>query len=170
MAMSADPATITAGTTAAPLYATSSSAGGITVNLPAGQSTGVANVYVTGAVSGGITVAAGVTLKLWFAGNFGMGVGSINNNNTAQTLQIFAVNPATGTPQTVNFAAGGPKYFTSDGPGANAVFNGNPQACGVFVFKTVHGAGACQLHVDETLASVGTVIDYARAMWVEDER
>ncbi len=93
-ASSAAPSILTAGTTASPSYATYSSINGITVTLPLGQTTGVANLYITGDVKGGITVMPGVTLKIWFAGDFSMKSRDIDNYNfKAANLQLYGIDP-----------------------------------------------------------------------------
>jgi hypothetical protein len=173
VATSAAPSTITAGTTAAPLYATYSSVNGLTVNLPAGQTSGVANIYVTGSVSGGITVAQGVTLKLWFAGNFSMKARDINNaNNNAACLQLYGINPTDGSSRTFDLGSGNPgfRYFTLDAPSYDFSVNGNPDFCGAWIVKTMSGNGNTSWHYDEALSTVGPVMDYKQVSWVEDPR
>jgi hypothetical protein len=172
-ASSAAPSTLTAGTSASPLYASYTSVNGLTVNLPAGQTTGIADVYVTGDVGGGITVAKGVTLKLWFEGNFSMKARDINNsNNNAANLQFYGIDPAAGVSRTFDLGSGNPgfRYFTLDAPGYDFSVNGNPDFCGAWIVKTVNGNGNTSWHYDEALASVGPVMEYKRASWVEDPR
>jgi hypothetical protein len=167
------PAMITAGTTSSPLFATYTRAKDITVTLPVGQTKGVANLYVTGDVTGGITVAKGVTLKIWMGGNFSMKASDIDNlNENAAYLQIYGIDPATGTSRTIDIASGSPgyHYVVFDAPSYDFTNNGNPDLCGSIVAKTVTGNGNTTWHYDEALATAGQPTDYKRAMWVEDER
>jgi hypothetical protein len=167
------PATITAGTMVSPTYASYTSAKNISVVLPAGQTTGVANLYVTGDITGGITVAAGVTLRIWFEGNFSMKSRDINNlNNNAAYLQLYGVDPPAGQSRTFDLNSGTPQfsYFTLDAPGYDFVNNGNPDVVGAFVVKTLGGNGNTSWHYDEALAGAGIVTDYKLASWVEDPR
>jgi hypothetical protein len=167
------PATITAGTNLSPIYASYTSASQISVVLPAGQTTGVANLYVTGDVTGGITVAAGVTLRIWFEGNFSMKSRDIQNlNNNAAYLQLYGVDPPAGQTRTFDLNSGTPQfsYFTLDAPGYDFVNNGNPDVVGAFVVKTLGGNGNTSWHYDEALATAGLVTDYKIATWVEDPR
>ena len=167
------PATITAGPITAPTYGSYSSLSNITVVLPNGQTQGEANIYVTGDVIGGITVAQGVTLKLWFAGNFSMKAAAINNlNNNARYLQLYGIDPATGQARSFDIGSGSPgyTYFTLDAPAYDFSVNGNPDFVGAFIVKTLSGNGNTTWHYDEALAGAGLVTGYQRASWVEDPR
>lgn len=173
VAGSAAPATLSAGTTAAPLYASYTSVSGLTVNLPAGKTTGVANIYVTGNVSGGISVAKGVTLRVWFAGSFSMKASAVDNqNNNPAYLQLYGIDPPAGQTRSVSLGSGPPgyRYFVLDAPAYDFSVNGNPDFCGAFIVKTLSGNGNTTWHYDEALANTGLPTDYTRAMWVEDER
>lgn len=172
-ASGAAPSTITAGTLAAPTHGSYSSANDIIVVLPPGQTQGEANLYVTGNVTGGITVAAGVTLKIWFEGNFSMKASDINNaNNRAANLQLYGIDPVAGQTRTFDISAGQPgyRYFVLDAPSYAFSVNGNPDFVGAFVVKTLSGNGNTTWHYDEALGSVGEVVGYQRASWVEDPR
>ena len=167
------PSTLTAGASSSPLYASYSSINNLTVNLPAGQTTGVANIYVAGDVLGGITVAQGVTLRIWFAGNFSMKSRDIDNlNNNAAYLQLYGIDPPAGQTRSFTLASGTPQfsYFTLDAPGYDFYNNGNPDICGAYVVKTLGGNGNTTWHYDEALVGAGIPTDYKRAIWVEDER
>jgi hypothetical protein len=164
---------LTAGTTSSPLCASYSSASNIVVNLPPGQTTGVANLYITGNVTGGITVAKGVTLRIWFAGNFSMKARDINNlNSNAANLQLYGITPSVGQARSFDIGSGTPGYvyFTLDAPAYDFSVNGNPDFCGSWVVKTMSGNGNTTWHYDEALGGAGIPTDYKRAMWVEDER
>ncbi len=172
-ASSAAPKTLTAGTTASPSYATYSSINGITVTLPLGQTTGVANLYITGDVKGGITVAAGVTLKIWFAGNFSMKSRDIDNLNfKAANLQLYGINPPTGQSRSFDLASGNPgvSYFTLNAPSYDFSSNGNVDVGGAVIARTILGNGNTSWHYDESLATTGQVTDYLRDKWIEDPR
>ena len=167
------PAIVTAGSTASPSYASYSSVNGINVVLPSGQTTGVANLYITGDVKGGITVAAGVTLKIWFEGNFSMKSRDINNlNNNSANLQLYGINPPAGQSRTFDLNSGTPQftYFMLDAPAYDFTNSGNPDIVGAFIIKTLSGNGNTSWHYDEALAGAGLVTDYKRASWVEDPR
>ncbi len=176
-ASTACPSALVAGPTSAPIYRSYTSLTDLAVTLPVGQTSGVANVYITGDVggngnAGSITVATGVTLKLYFAGNFQMKNRNINNlNNNAQNLQFYGINPATGS-LTFDINSGNPGnvYFTLDAPGYDMTVGGNPDFCGSWIAKTVGGNGNTSWHYDQALAGVGDVTGYARASWAEDER
>ncbi len=172
-ATSAAPSTLTAGTSASPLYASYSSINNLTVNLPAGQTSGVANIYITGNVTGGLTVAKGVTVRIWFAGDFSMKSRDIDNlNNNSAYLQLYGIDPPAGETRSFSLGSGTPQftYFTLDAPGYDFDNNGNPDICGAFVVKTLGGNGNTTWHYDEALGGAGIPTDYKRAMWVEDER
>ncbi|MEO6969842.1 MAG: hypothetical protein ABI217_02985, partial [Chthoniobacterales bacterium] len=156
------PGTITAGPVASPSYASYTSAKNISVVPPAGQTTGTANIYVTGDVTGGITVAAGVTLRIWFEGNFSMKSRDINNlNNNARYFQLYGVDPPAGQTRTFDLNSGTPQfsYFTLDAPGYDFTNNGNPDVVGAFIIKTLGGNGNTTWHYDEALAGAGLVTD-----------
>ena len=167
------PSTIIAGTGVSPSYSSYTSVNQISVVLPAGQTTGVANLYVTGNVTGGITVAAGVTLRIWFEGNFSMKSRDIDNlNNNAANLQLYGIDPPAGQSRTFDLNSGTPQfsYFTLDAPGYDFTNNGNPDVVGAFIVKTLGGNGNTSWHYDEALAGAGLVTDYKLVSWVEDPR
>lgn len=167
------PAIITAGTVASPSRGSYSSANNVSVVLPAGQTTGEANIYVTGDVTGGITVAPGVTLKIWFEGDFSMKARDINNlNNNSAYLQLYGVDPPAGQSRSFDIGSGNPGYvyFALDAPAYDFSVNGNPDFVGSFIVKTLNGNGNTSWHYDEALASAGMVTAYQRASWVEDPR
>ena len=167
------PSTVIAGAVASPSRGSYSSAKNISVVLPNGQTKGEANLYVTGDVTGGISVAAGVTLKLWFEGNFSMKARDITNaNNNAANLQLYGIDPPAGQTRSFAIGSGNPgfRYFTLDAPAYDFSVNGNPDFVGSFIVKTLGGNGNTTWHYDEALASAGEVTGYQRASWVEDPR
>ena len=172
-ASSAAPSIMVAGTTASPSYATYSSINGIIVTPPLGQTTGVANLYITGNVTGGITVMPGVTLKIWFAGNFSMKSRDIDNLNfKAANLQLYGIDPINGQSRSFTLGSGNPgvSYFTLNAPSYDFSSNGNVDVAGAVIAKTILGNGNTSWHYDESLATAGEVLDYQRASWVEDPR
>lgn len=172
-ASSAAPSVLTAGTTATPSYNSYSSVNGLTVNLPAGQTKGVANLYVTGDVTGSITVQSGVTLRIWFEGNFSMKARNIDNQNSnAANLQLYGIDPPSGQTRSFNIGSGNPgyRYFSLNAPGYDFSVNGNPDFVGSWIVKTLSGNGNTTWHYDEALGTVGAAYDYKRASWVEDNR
>ena len=172
-ASSPAPSVITAGTTSSPSYGSYTSINDLTVVLPVGQTQGVANIYVTGNVQGGITVSPGVTLKIWFEGDFSMKARDIQNlNYNSSNLQFYGIDPPAGQSRSFDIGSGNPgfRYFSLDAPAYDFSVNGNPDFCGSFIVKTLSGNGNTTWHYDEALATVGLVTAYQRAMWVEDER
>lgn len=172
-ASGAAPSIITAGTLASPSRGSYSSANNITVALPAGQTQGEAQIYVTGNVTGGITVMPGVTLKIWFEGDFSMKARDIDNlNNNAANLQLYGVDPPAGQSRSFDIGSGNPGYvyFILDAPAYDFSVNGNPDFVGSFTVKTLSGNGNTTWHYDEALGSAGLVTSYQRASWVEDPR
>lgn len=172
---------LVAGPPSSPVYRSWSSMNNLTVTLPPGYTSGVANVYVSGNVTGGITVASGVTLKVWFAGNLSMESRNIaNQNNNASFLQLYGITPPAGQSQSVTLSddiisellAGGPgqRYFALECPGHDVTITANPDLCGSIIARSITSTGSANLHYDEALANVGTVVDFKRASWVEDER
>ena len=167
------PAILTAGTMASPSHGSYSSANNITVVLPAGQTKGEASIYVTGDVTGGITVSPGVTLKIWFEGNFSMKARDIDNlNNNSAFLQLYGVDPPAGQTRSFDIGSGNPgyTYFVLDAPAYDFSVVGNPDFVGAFIVKTLSGNGNTTWHYDEALASAGITTTYQRASWVEDPR
>ena len=145
----------------------------VTVVPPAGQTQGVANIYVTGNVTGGITVTPGVTVKIWFEGDFSMKARDIDNlNNNAANLQLYGIDPPAGQSRSFDIGSGNPGYvyFTLNAPGYDFSVNGNPDFVGSFTVKTLSGNGNTTWHYDEALGTAGIVTDYQRASWVEDPR
>jgi hypothetical protein len=146
------------------------------VALPQVNTTGVANIYVSGDVTGGITIAQGVTLKIWFTGNFSMKSSNIvNPNNNAAFLQLFGITPPAGQTEKVTLSddgSGNPIqcYFLLDSPGHDFTVSSNPDLFGAIVANSITASGVANLHYDEALANVGDLVDFKRAMWVEDER
>ena len=179
--VSAPSTTLVAGPPSSPAYRSWSSMNNLTVTLPPGYTSGVANVYVSGNVTGGITVASGVTLKVWFAGNLSMESRNIaNQNNNAAFLQLYGITPPAGQTQSVTLSDDiasellvgppGQRYFALDCPGHDVTISANPDLCGSIVARSITNTGSANLHYDEALANVGTVVDFKRASWVEDER
>jgi hypothetical protein len=167
--------TLVAGPPSSPVYQSWSSIDSLSVTLPPGYSTGIANIYVSGNVTGGITVAPGVTLKVWFGGNFSMKSSKIvNGSNNAADLQFYGITPLAGLTRTVDLTAGstspGTLYFALDCPGYEVSVAGNPNLCGSIIAKTISTTGSPNLHYDEALSTVGEPVDFERAMWVEDPR
>ena len=167
--------TLVAGPPSFPVYQSWSSIDNLSVTLPPGYSTGIANIYVSGNVTGGITVAPGVTLKVWFGGNFSMKSHKIaNGNNNAAYLQLYGITPPAGETRTVDLTASstspGTLYFVMDCPSYGVTIASNPDICGAIIANTINTTGSANLHYDEALGAVGEPVDFERAMWVEDPR
>ena len=115
----------------------------------------------------------GVTLKIWFEGNFTMKARDIDNlNNNAASLQFYGIDPPAGQSRSFDIGSGNPGYvyFILDAPAYDFSVNGNPDFVGAFTVKTLNGNGNTTWHYDEALASAGLVTSYQRASWVEDPR
>ena len=174
--VSSPSATLVAGPPSSPAYRSWSSMSRLQVTLPTGYSTGIANIYVNGDVTGGIIIDAGVTLKIWFTGNLSMPAKKIVNSNTnAAFLQLYGINPPSGQTATVSLTddSNGERYFTLDCPRHDltlTVLTGEIDVSGSIVANTISSSGTTNLHYDEALANVGDIVDFKRAMWVEDER
>jgi len=55
-------------------------------------------------------------------------------------------------------------------PGADIVIKGNPDFIGAMVCKSFYGNGNVSWHYDRALNSIGEVLDYRIASYVEDTR
>ena len=167
--------TLVAGPPSSPVYQSWTSIDKLSVSLPSGYSTGFAYIYVTGNVTGGITIEPGVTLAIWFGGNFSMKTQKIvNGNNNAANLQLYGITPPAGESRTVSLTSSGSSpgllYFILDSPGYDVTVASNPDLAGAIVAKTIMATGGAMLHYDEALSTVGGPVDFERAMWVEDPR
>jgi len=139
--------------------------------------TGEVDLYVTSDVGGNpykgaISVAQGVTVKIWFTGDWDMKAANITNlNNNAKYLQLYGLGTSSATP-TFNMDSGNPGtvYMAIYAPGYIYSVSGNPDLAGAFTFKTLSGNGNTTWHYDEALSSVGVVYDFAKVSWVEDTR
>lgn len=115
---------------------------------------------------------AGVTLKLWFTGNWNTKTNNvINGSNNAANLQIYGLATTTITP-TFQLDPGGTStlYASIYAPAYAYSTVGNSDLYGSFSFKTLSGNGNTSWHYDDALATKGVVFDFTKASWVEDPR
>lgn len=154
--------------------------GGQTLNLagnPDGSRTYV-EIYVIGNISVGgtsqIVVAAGVSATIYFAGNVSIaGNGMVNSNNQPGDLQLYGIQPASGSTQSVTLGGNGQISATVYAPGADVSVNGggtNGHVFGSIVGKTVTMTGVTNLHYDEALGASGIINNYKIVSWFEDNR
>ena len=165
--------------------------GNLTVN-PAiiggvAQETYVA-IHVTGDIGNNtssqptITVPAQVHLQVYFDGNFQTKAQNIvNTSGYAGNLQFYAISPTlpNGAPdpsvqQTINLNSGGGSTagFAAVfyAPSANFTINGGPDIVGAIVCKNFYANGNVHWHYDRALDTMGDVVDYRIASYVEDIR
>lgn len=168
--------TILAGTTAAPInYKISSITKSLTINPPAGLTTGAVNIWIPkdgsgNEISGSIHISPGVKCKIYIEGDIKMTLGDLDNqNNNAAYLQIYGLTPASGTVQDFTFQPGS-FYGAIYAPYANIKFKGNATIMGSIVGGNIDGNGNTSVHYDEAINGVGDVVDFRRASYIEDYR
>ena len=135
-------------------------------------------IYVTGdiSLSGGaqVVVQPGVSAKIYFAGNVDVsGNGILNSNNQPRDLQLYGIQPNTGTNKHVNLGGNGQIIASVYAPGHDVTVNGGGSSGHVFgsvVGKTVVMTGVTNLHYDEALGGVGLINNYRIVSWFEDNR
>ena len=135
----------------------------------------MAKIYVTGDISSGITVDPGAKLEIYFAGNFDMRASRIENlNEKADHLRINGINPPAGQSRSIDIGPErGPStnYAVWNAPGHDFQARGSrTHFVGSVIAKTLTSQGEKLIHFDESLATAGTITDYQRGSWVEDER
>jgi hypothetical protein len=177
-----------AGSAASPSYYLMSSFannGNLTVN-PAviggvAQETYVA-IHVTGDIGQNtssqpiISVPPHVHLQIYFDGNFQTKAQNIvNTSGYAGNLQFYAISPTDpNVQQTINLNSGGGSTagFAAVfyAPSANFTINGGPDIIGAIVCKNFYVNGNVHWHYDRALDTLGDVVDYRIASYVEDIR
>jgi len=154
------------GPVSAPLNYVCSGSLSVNIQAPAVGQTGAVNIWFTDDFTGSVTVPVGVICKIWITGD--MKTPNINNmNNNAADLQFYGINPPNGGEQ---------KWETKDTTGyygllyapAAQIKTGAGDIYGSIIGEDVNIKN--NVHYDEAFGGVGTVIDYARASWVEDPR
>src|SRR6266404_8358062 len=134
-------------------------------------------IYVTGDISvlgtSQIVMQPGVNAKIYFAGNVDItGNGIVNSNNQPGDLQLYGIQPTSGTPH-VNLGGNGEITAAVYAPGHTVAVNGggsNGHVFGSMVGKTVTMTGVTNLHYDEALGSGGLINNYKIVSWFEDTR
>jgi len=123
-----------------------------------------------------ITVPAHVHLQVYFNGNFQTKAQNIvNTSGYAGNLQFYAISPTDpNVQQTINLNSGGGSTagFAAVfyAPLANFTINGGPDITGAVVCKNFYTNGNVHWHYDRNLDSMGDVVDYRVASYVEDTR
>lgn len=177
-----------AGSAASPSYYLMSSFannGSLTVNPVVvngvAQETYVA-IHVTGDIGQNtssqptITVPAHVHLQVYFDGNFQTKAQNIvNTSGYAGNLQFYAISPTDpSVQQTIDLNSGGGSTagFAAVfyAPSANFTINGGPDIVGAIVCKNFYANGNVHWHYDRALDTMGDVVDYRIASYVEDIR
>jgi len=127
-------------------------------------------------------VPAHVHLQVYFDGNFQTKAQNIvNTSGYAGNLQFYAISPTlpNGAPdpsvqQTINLNSGGGSTagFAAVfyAPSANFTINGGPDIIGSIVCKNFYTNGNVHWHYDRALDTMGDVVDYRIASYVEDIR
>jgi hypothetical protein len=144
---------------------------------PDGSKTYV-EIYVTGDISLGggsqIVLQAGVTAKIYFAGNIDVaGNGILNSNNQPLDLQLYGIQPADGSSKHVSLGGNGQIVASVYAPGHDVTVNGGGSSGHVFgsvVGKSVTMTGVTNLHYDEALTGGGLINNYRIVSWFEDNR
>ena len=152
----------------------------LTLAGAADGSTTYIEIYVTGdfAVSGNaqVILQPGVKAKIYFAGNVAIaGNGVLNVNNQPLDLQMFGIQPPTGSQTTPQVSLGGNGQIIASvyAPNHNVSVNGggsNGHVFGSMIGKSVTMTGVTNLHYDEALGSGGLINNYKIVSWFEDTR
>jgi hypothetical protein len=158
-----------------------------TINLSSGKTLTLAGdpsgtptyieIYVTGDISlsgsAQLILGPGVNAKIYFAGNVDIsGNGILNSDNQPSELQLYGIQPSTGTPH-VNLGGNGQIVASVYAPNHDVTINGggtNGHVFGSVVGATVTMTGVTNLHYDEKLGSTGFINSYKIVSWFEDNR
>jgi hypothetical protein len=134
------------------------------------------NIWVTGAISvtgtGYIRAEPGVHVTIFCEGDITLqGGGIMNQNGRAQYLQVFGVDPPSGTRA---FTIGGTGEFIGviNAPAFDLTLNGTGQFCGAAIARAATINSSAGFHYDESLAdlNLGSPERYEFASWAEDIR
>jgi hypothetical protein len=144
---------------------------------PGGSATYI-EIYVTGdiSVSGNsqIVLQEGVSAKIYFAGNVDVsGNGILNTKNQPVDLQLFGIQPPSGSSKHVSLGGNGQIIAAVYAPDHDVTINGggtNGHVFGSVVGKTLTMTGVTNLHYDEALGSGGFINNYKIVSWFEDNR
>jgi hypothetical protein len=135
-------------------------------------------VYVTGNISingnAQIIVQPGVSAKIYFAGNVDIiGNGVLNSDNQPLDLQLFGIQPPTGSNYHVNLGGNAQISAALYAPNHDVSVNGsgtNGHVYGSLIGKSVTMTGVTNLHYDEALGAAGFINSYKIVSWFEDNR
>ena len=152
-------------------YVVSSFSGNLTIN-PVGNAQTYVAIHVTNDITGKIDIKPGVHAQIFFDGNINLKARDmVNESGIAGNLQFYGISPADpSTEQTVAIAPPGNFAATFYAPSADVSLTGNPDITGALVCKTFYGNGNTSWHYDRALDTMGDVVDYRVASYVEDTR
>jgi hypothetical protein len=144
---------------------------------PSGSQTYI-EIYVTGNISfsgsAQLIIQPGVSAKIYFAGNVDVGGnGILNSNNQPLDLQLYGIQPPSGTSEHVNLGGNGQIIAAVYAPNHDIAINGggtNGHVFGSVVGNTVTMTGVTNLHYDEHLGTAGLINSYKIVSWFEDSR
>jgi len=121
-----------------------------------------------------LIVQPGVTAKIYFAGNVDIqGNGILNSNNQPSDLQLYGIEPPTGSSPHVNLGGNGEIIASVYAPNHDVTINGGGTDGHVFgsvVGLSVTMTGVTNLHYDEKLSELGIINSYKIVSWFEDNR
>jgi len=125
--------------------------------------------------SGSVIIMPGVQVKIWVLGNLDFsGNGLTNNNGTASSFSLYAVNAPTETPnQTVTLAGSSRFYGSVYAPGADLKLAGGGSDgtfVGALAAKTAYLNGNTSIRYDEALSGKGLVTRFTIVSWFEDSK
>ena len=134
------------------------------------------NIWVTGKMSvlgnGYIEQQPGVHVQIFCEDDITIGGGGfVNQSNIAANLQVFGINPESGTPK-VHLSGGAGFTGVLNAPEFPLEISGNGTFVGAVIAKSVKFGGNGGFHYDEALAnfSANGGTKYQYASWIEDIR
>ena len=111
---------------------------------------------------------------IYFAGNVDVsGNGILNTKNQPSDLQLYGIQPPSGSSEHVSLGGNGQIIAAVYAPDHDVSINGggtNGHVFGSVVGKTVTMTGVTNLHYDEALGATGIINNYKIVSWFEDNR
>ena len=135
------------------------------------------NIYVTGSftISGGgsLVQAPGVHANIYVTGNTTISGGGVaNQNNVASYLQIFGIDPSSGT-NSMTVSGSGTFIGVLNAPSNAITISGSAKFIGAAIGNSVNISGGGGFHYDQALSKLsgnGAPASYTYSNWVEDIR